>query len=166
MRRHLFIALALTLAAAAPAAAQPEPSASELALVHEFLEVTRTSENLTRTIEALLQGGVGEDMPPGFVDVMREFFAEHFRYKDLEPGFIRMYTDLFTDEELRGLIAFYRTPVGQRMVELTPEIAARTQQITSEVMEAAMPQLMEMMMESMDLEPDEGEKAPPVPRKS
>lgn len=162
-----WMAVAFVLAAAAPAAAQPEPSAGELALVREFLEVTRTSENFTRTMEAMLQSGMGEDLPPEFADVMREFFAEHFRYEELEPGFIRMYTDLFTEEEMRALIAFYRTPVGQRMVELTPEIAARTQQITSELMEEAMPELMELMMESMDMEmTEETEKSPPRPRKS
>ncbi|HEU0301376.1 MAG TPA: DUF2059 domain-containing protein [Longimicrobium sp.] len=165
-----WMVLALTLAAAAPAAAQPEPSATEVALVREFLEVTRTSENLTRTMEAMLQGGMGAEMGPGFADVMREFFAEHLRYEALEPGFIRMYSDLFTEEELRGLIAFYRTPVGQRMAELTPEIAVRTQQITNEVMQEAMPELMELMMESMedmeDMDLDDDDEDPPVRRKS
>lgn len=164
--KKILLALALLVMAAAPAAAQPEPSAGEVQAVREFLQVTRTSEVFSRTLEIMLQdGAMGEEMPEEFGGVMREFFAEHFRYEDLEPGFIRMYTDLFTEQELRDLIAFYRTPTGQRMVELTPEITARTQQLTTELMEEAMPALMEMMMEAFEEEEGEeepqAEKAPP-----
>jgi hypothetical protein len=165
MMKRLILAAALLLCGAAPAAAQEEPTPGELEAVREFLEVSRTRENLTRTMEATLRSGPAEDMPPGFADAMRRFFAEHLRYEDLEPGFIRIYTDLFTEEELRALSAFYRTPVGQRMVELTPELAARTQELTSEVMEEAMPELMELMMEAMEQEV-QAEKAPSAPRKS
>lgn len=162
---RLILAAALALCAAAPAAAQDEPPPGEMQAVREFLEVTRMRENMARTMEATLASGLGEEMPPGFADAMRAFFEEHFQYEDLEPGFIRMYTDLFTEEELRAMIAFYRTPAGQRMVELTPEIARRTQDVTAEIMDDAMPELMDLMMEAMEAELGEG-KAPPAPRKS
>lgn len=168
--KKLILALALLLCAAFPAAAQEEPSPGEMEAVREFLEAMRMREMLPRTIEAVMDGEMmgTEEMPEEFMDVMREFFAEHFRYEDLEPGFIRMYTDLFTEEELRAVTAFYRTPAGQRFVELTPEMTARTQQITSEVMEDAMPALMQLMMERMDLDEEDldAPKASRPPRKS
>lgn len=166
--KKLILAAALVLCAAAPAAAQDEVPPGEQAVIREFLEVTRVRENFMLTIEAMLRGGMGEELGPEFADVMRRFFAEHFRYEDMEPAYIQMYADLFTEQELRDLVAFYRTPVGQRMVELTPDIAARTQQITSEIMEESMPELMQMIMESMgdeDMEMDvEAEKTPPPAR--
>jgi hypothetical protein len=164
--RKLILAAALLLCAAVPATAQDEPSPGEMEAVREFLDVMRMRENMALTMEAMLGNGLGDDMPPGFTDVMRTFFAEHLRYENLEPGFIRMYTDLFTEEELRALVAFYRTPVGQRMVELTPEIAVRTQQITSEIMEEAMPELMELMMRELEDDFGEEKAPPPPPRKS
>ncbi|HEX6039749.1 DUF2059 domain-containing protein [Longimicrobium sp.] len=164
--RKLILALALVLCAALPAAAQPDPSPGEMQAVREFLDAMRMREMLPRTIEAILDSGaMTEELPDDFVEIMREFFAEHFKYEDLEPGFVRMYTDLFTEQELRDMTAFYQTPAGRRLVELTPEISARTQQITGEVMEEAMPALMQLMMERMDLDED-APKAPPARGKS
>lgn len=166
--RKLLWAACLLLCAAVPAAAQEEPSPGEMAAVRELLEVMRMRENMQRTMELMLGGALGEDMPPGFTEAMREFFAEHFRYDDMHEGFVRVYTELFTEEELRAFTAFYRTPAGQRFVELTPEIARRTQEVTAQIMEEAMPDLMRIMMEAMEEEgmPVEAEKAPPVRRKS
>jgi hypothetical protein len=156
--KKLILAVVLLLCAAAPAAAQEEPTPGELQAVRELLEVTRVRDNLLRTIEASMDANpMAEGFPAGFREQMTAFFEEHFRYEDLEPGFIRMYTDLFTEEELRAFTAFYRTPAGQRFVELTPELAGRSQQITMEVMAEALPALMEMMMESMELEEEDEE---------
>ncbi|HEU4885414.1 MAG TPA: DUF2059 domain-containing protein [Longimicrobium sp.] len=150
MKRLLMI-LALVLAAA-PAAAQPEPTPGEVAAVRELLEVSRTRENFIRGMElGLEQGGIGE-MTPEIRAVLREFMDEHFRYDEMEPDFIRMYADAFTEEEIRGLTAFYRTPIGQRVVETLPEIGAASQRIVMERLQSAMPELMQAMMEAMQAE--------------
>lgn len=166
--KKLVLAAALALCAAVPAAAQETSSAGEIQAVREFIEVSRMRDNFARTMELMLEGNMmGEEMPDGFKDVMRQFMAEHFTYEALEPGFIRVYTDLFTEEELRALTAFYRTPAGQRFVELTPELAARTQEFTGEIMQEAMPELMRLIMEQMNLDEDGGAtKAPPARGKS
>lgn len=144
--RSMILALALS---AAPAAAQPEPSASEVAAVRELLEVSRTRENFIRAMElGMEQGGMGE-MTPKIRAVLREFMDEHFRYEEMEPDFIRMYTDMYTEEEIRGLAAFYRTPLGQRMIETLPEISAASQGIVMERLQSAMPELIRRMTEAM-----------------
>lgn len=144
--RSMVLALALF---AAPAAAQPEPSASEVAAVRELLEVSRTRENFIRAMElGMEQGGMGE-MTPQIRAVLSEFMDEHFRYDEMEPDFIRMYTDMYTEEEIRGLSAFYRTPLGQRMIETLPEISATSQRIVMERLQSAMPELIRRMTEAM-----------------
>ena len=147
MKRILMI-LALVVAAV-PAAAQPEPSASEAAAVRELLEVSRTRENFIRAMElGMEQGGMGE-MTPEVRRVLREFMNEHFRFEDMEPEFIQMYSELYTEEEIRGMTAFYRTPLGQRMIETLPELSAASQRIAQERLQAVMPQLIQRLMEAM-----------------
>jgi hypothetical protein len=167
--KTLILAAALLLCAAAPAAAQEAPSPGEMQAVREFLEVTRVRDNFARTVELMLESSMitgDEDLPPGFADLMREFMGEHFTYEVLEPGFVRVYTELFTEEEIRALTAFYRTPAGQRFVELTPELTARTQEVTNEIMQEAMPELMQAIMEMAEEEEGSPRKAPPVRGKS
>jgi hypothetical protein len=153
MKTLLMIVLAL--ACAAPAAAQNEPTPGEAQAVRELLEVSRTRENFIRGMElGLEQGGMGE-MTPAIRNVLREFMDEHFRYEDLEPAFVQVYADAFTEEEIRGLTAFYRTPLGQRVVATLPEITAASQRIVTERLQTAMPQLMQRMMEVMQEEEQE-----------
>ena len=152
MKKLLMLLALAALAGAAPAAAQDEPTAGETAAVRELLEVSRTRENFIRAMElGMEQAGMG-DMTPEVRRVLREFMDEHFRFEDMEPDFIRMYTDLYTEEEIRGMTAFYRTPLGQRMVETLPELSAASQRIAMERLQARMPELMQRLMAAMQEE--------------
>ncbi|HEY0015982.1 MAG TPA: DUF2059 domain-containing protein [Longimicrobium sp.] len=150
--KKLLTMLALALFCAAPAAAQGEPTPGEVAAVRELLEASRTRENFIAAMEmGMEQGGMGE-MTPQIRAVLRAFMDEHFRYEDLEPEFVKVYADAFTEQEIRDLAAFYRTPLGQRVVETLPEITAASQRIAMERLQAAMPQLMQAIMEAMEEE--------------
>lgn len=141
--------LALVLAAT-PAAAQPEPTAGELAAANELLEVSRSRENFIRGMEIGMQmGGMGE-LTPELRAAVREVLDEHFPYEDLAPGMARMYADLYTEEEIRGMIAFYRTPLGQRMIETLPELTAQSQRIAQERLQSAMPVLIQRITEVLE----------------
>jgi hypothetical protein len=158
--KKLLMTLALLLAAAVPAAAQPEPPAGEVAAARDLLEASRTRENFIKAMElGMEQGGMGEQLTPQVRQVLRDFMEEHFRYEDLEPAFIRVYADAFTEQELRDLAAFYRTPLGQRVVETLPEITAASQRIAMERMQEVMPQLMQAVMQAME-EEEQGTPAP------
>jgi hypothetical protein len=158
MKRLLMI-LALMLAAA-PAAAQPEPTPGEVAAVRELLEASRTRENFIRAMElGMEQGGMGE-LTPAMRQALREFMNEHFRYEDLEPDMIRIYTDLYTEEDIRGMTAFYRTPLGERMVATLPELSAATQGVVQQRLQAVMPLLIQRITEVME----EEETSTPTPR--
>jgi len=160
--KKLILAAALLLCAAAPATAQEEPSPSEVEAIREMLEVSRTRENFIRGMELGMEAGGLLELTDELRQVLRDFMDEHFRYEDMEPDFIRVYADLFTEEEIRGLTAFYRSPAGARFVELTPELTSQVQQITMQRMTDAMPELMRRIMEAMEDE----EQAPGTTTKS
>lgn len=157
--KKLSMLLALTLLCAAPAAAQPEPTAGEIAAARDLLAASNTRENFIKAMElGMEQGGMGE-LTPAVRQVLRDFMDEHFRYEDMEPEFIRVYADAFTEQELRDLAAFYRTPLGRRVVETLPEITAASQRIAMERMQNVMPQLMQAIMQAM--QEDEGAATTP-----
>ena len=159
--KRLLMMLVVATCAAVPAAAQPEPTASELAAASELLEVSRSRENFIRGMELGMEmSGMGR-MTPEVRQVLREVMDEHFRYEDLEPGMARLYADLYTEEEIRGMTAFYRTPIGQRMIETLPELTAGSQRIAQERLQAVMPELIQRLTEVMQ----EQQNAPaPKPR--
>ncbi|WP_420129374.1 DUF2059 domain-containing protein [Longimicrobium sp.] len=148
MKIRLMI-LALVVAAA-PAAAQPEPTPGELAAANELLEVSRSRENFIRGMEIGMEmGGMGE-LTPEVRAAVREVLDQHFPYEELQPDMARMYADLYTEEEIRGMIAFYRTPLGQRMIETLPELTAESQRIVQERLQAVMPVLVQRITEVLE----------------
>lgn len=70
-------------------------------------------------------------------------------WKALEPDFITLYASTYTEEELDGIVAFYKSPVGQRMIEKTPELTAKSTQITQQKMSELQPQLSQMVQDFM-----------------
>jgi hypothetical protein len=156
MMKTLILAAVLLACAAVPAAAQEEPSPGEVAAIREMLEVSRTRENFIRGMELGMEAAGMTEMDSRMRKAVRDFMDEHFSYEELEPDFIRAYADQFTEEEIRALTAFYRTPAGARFVERTPELTTAVQQATMGRMMDLMPQLMQRLMEAAE----ESEAAP------
>jgi hypothetical protein len=72
---------------------------------------------------------------------MVAFTKEFMRWEDLRPEYIRMYRDAYTEAELMELIAFYKTPVGRKTLEITPELMKRGTEFSQELMQQHLPEL-------------------------
>ena len=70
-------------------------------------------------------------------------------WKALEPDFISLYASTYTEEELDGILAFYKSPVGQRMIEKTPELTTKSTRITQQKMSELQPVLSQMVQDFM-----------------
>jgi len=70
-------------------------------------------------------------------------------WKALEPDFINLYASTYTEEELDGIVAFYKSPVGQKMIEKTPELTTKSTQITQQKMTELQPVLSQMVQDFM-----------------
>ncbi len=67
-------------------------------------------------------------------------------WESIKPIFVKIYADNFDEAELNGLIAFYKTPVGQTWIEKQPVIQAATMQEMAKMM----PKIQAAIMKSMD----------------
>jgi hypothetical protein len=70
-------------------------------------------------------------------------------WRALEPDFINLYASTYTEEELDGIITFYKSPAGQKMIEKTPELTIKSTQITQQKMAELQPQLNQMVQDFM-----------------
>jgi len=123
--------LALALLSGRPAVAQSQPPAPDtLAAARELVTTARAADHLKTLLPiivqqlkpAIVQGreNVGRDydaLVPQLIEAMRarsEAFAE---------GIALIYARTFTAVELRQVTAFYRSPIGQKVLEKMPMIA-------------------------------------------
>lgn len=146
-----FLALAFGLALSCPAMAQPQtvpaptpipaPQQVQIATPHaeaarELLVVTRTLEpfnqilpNVMRQVSnALTSTNIDIQADPAKRTALEESLREIERGFESErdqlvAGMALLYAARFSEEELRQMIEFFRSPVGQKYVQMTPVIA-------------------------------------------
>ena len=66
-------------------------------------------------------------------------------WKALEPDYVNMYANNFTDEQLDAIIAFYKSPAGVALVDKLPMLTSQAMQIAQLKMAAFQPQLRQML---------------------
>lgn len=88
--------------------------------------------------------GVDQEALAAHQQKMMEEIMSVMNAAELKKDMAKIYTDVFTKEELAAQAAFYLTPGGQSMVEKTPEIQGRLQAVIMPRMQAAMAKTMQM----------------------
>ncbi|MGH7128168.1 MAG: DUF2059 domain-containing protein [Planctomycetaceae bacterium] len=155
MRRLRLAAIILVpLVAAAPAVAQQTPAIAPAheAAVLELFEVMELEEQVRASV-ALLGGAAGDTSgaASAFGETLLAFFEEHMSWDALRPGYVRIYADVYTEAELRELIAFYRTPIGRKTVEVSPRLIRRSAEVGARIMRQHGPELQRLLLEQAQI---------------
>lgn len=150
MRKLLFIAIAtcfLTQANAAPASRES---------VEALLEATKSQTTMESAYPAMeqfirqsMQQAAGatpltpeqmrifDAMPARVMVVMRSEFS----WEKMKPEFIQLYQGTFDQEEIDGLLVFYRSTAGQAFVNKMPTVMQKTMILTQAQMQRLMPKI-------------------------
>lgn len=108
----------------------------------ELVDVLQLEKLAMTTVDVMAQAMSGQGpISPELMDLIVEFTKEGMRWEDLRPDYIRIYRDAYTEAELRELIAFYRSPVGRKTIEMTPELMKRMTEIRQKRMQERLPEL-------------------------
>lgn len=83
---------------------------------------------------------------------------EEMTWAKLEPEFVQIYSATFTQEEIDGQLAFYRTPAGKAVIAKTPQLSERSMTAVQAHMQVLMPRIEETMQAA--LKPAAGASAP------
>ncbi|HWV08870.1 DUF2059 domain-containing protein [Pseudomonas sp. GD03944] len=63
----------------------------------------------------------------------------------IKPDMVKLYTSNFTEAELQELITFYKSPLGQKVLQKMPTLTAESAQLTQTKLEAAVPQVNKLL---------------------
>jgi len=91
----------------------------------------------------------GSEAAESFQDKMFDLMVEEMSWENLKDDYIEVYTEVLAEEELRELINFYKSPIGQRYVEKTPELIMKAMEIGKKHSAQIMPRMQQMMMEQI-----------------
>lgn len=148
MIRQIVIAAALAFTPAALAAQAPAPDAATLSKAREVLTVMHADDLTRKTLASQMQAMVGGfsqrliasgEFPPEmakdpeFQAIMQHFIERlmnavtasfNAKMPELLDKMAGIYARNFTVAEMNDMIAFYRTPTGQAMLEKMPAVSA------------------------------------------
>jgi hypothetical protein len=82
-----------------------------------------------------------------FQQQMFDFVEARVGWKAMEPDYIDLYAQTFTDEELDGIIAFYKSPAGASMLAKTPELTQKALAISQKRVMAVLPEIQKMVQD-------------------
>ena len=133
MKFRLFLAgaLAALILVPAPLAAQtPSPDARKTAVIRQLLDVLHAADLMVGAMEANIPAQRAASsvagIPPVFWDRLLD--AARARRGELLEALVPIYARAYDLPELDALLAFYKSPVGQRVIELQPMLLQESTQ--------------------------------------
>jgi uncharacterized protein len=147
------LVVAVLCVGAAASAADSKPSDESLRRLLAATEAHKLLDAVTAQMEGTMKGFMrqafeGKDLSAeqqrsvdGIQTKMAAAVREQMTWETLEPMYLRIYRDSFTQEEVDGMIAFYESPAGRAVVRKLPLVMQNTM--------AEMQKLMRPVMEKL-----------------
>ena len=84
-------------------------------------------------------------------------------WNKLKPKMVDLYTQTFTEQELKDLVKFYQSPLGKKVLSQMPKVTQQSAQLTQQSLEPAVP-VVNKLLEDMtkELDPNAGKAAVPA----
>jgi hypothetical protein len=167
MVKRILLILALCGAAGyaaenpSPISAAPSTPASDES-IKQLLEVAQSRKLVDSVmkqmdnlmLQTIQQATRGQQIPP---KVQKEidrnqaevtaFLKDLLDWKKLEPMYIRVYQKTFSQQEVDGMIAFYKTPSGQAVIGKMPTVMQNTMEEMQAMMGPVMQKLQKMQQD-------------------
>jgi len=81
------------------------------------------------------------------IDKVMSQLQERLSWSRMKPEFIRLYDDVYSDEEITGILAFYKSAAGQAFVKKMPILITKSMEISQRQMADLMPELQRIVKE-------------------
>ena len=156
----LLLICSLAFAQNGAAQSQSRPTDESLRQLLEITEAKKLVESLSQQVDTVmtaalqqrLQGKVVSPQQQQVIDAMRAKFValmkEELDWSVLEPEYMKLYADSFSQSEIDGLVAFYGTPAGRAVVQKLPLVMQGVMSMTQQRMARLIPKIQQMAAET------------------
>jgi hypothetical protein len=126
---------------------------SKAAKIEELMRITKAESMSTQVagqVRAMMMNqlnaaGVASGKSSAeAAEVMNKLVAqiqERLSWQKLKPDYVKLYAEVFTEEEITGIVAFYKTPIGQAMLQKMPLLMSKTMELVQRQTAGMMPEI-------------------------
>jgi hypothetical protein len=143
------------------AGAAPAETSAAASLAEELITLMKVDENMkqgmemSRTAMLMQTQQMAGHLGAANAEQLR---AHHSRVLDLieaemswdkvKGQYVELYATVFTESELKGLIEFYRSPIGQAFIRKQPELMQKSMELNQRLMMNLQPKMMQLIKDA------------------
>jgi hypothetical protein len=147
----LVLTFALPLVAHADEASHKAKAEQMIVTLHLDRMVNGVMQNALQQSAAITNQRYGGKMTPAATTMLSDFqkkltdvLAPQISWEALKPDYVRMFAETFPEDQLDQMLAFYKTPAGQNLIEKLPPLEQQIGQILQKRVAALQPQVKQM----------------------
>jgi hypothetical protein len=144
---------------------------SHRATAEELLKLLKTDRIMEPLFEQMKlrmdqqfdQLEVSEDKRPllkKYTDKLTNLLRKETGWENIKNDFISVYIETFTEDEIRAISAFYKTPAGQTFIQKMPLLMKKSLEISQKKMPEMIEKMQQITSEMIEEMKDEIEKKP------
>lgn len=138
---------------------------AKTAAIRHLMDITETSklgDNIATYLKTQVHDGVSKAIGPEKVDTFMGTFDQKFAATAADTAvtdaMVPIYAQAFTMEDIQGLIQFYESPLGRRVVKSLPEVVQQSQVAGVQIEQAS---ALKVLREMSDQYPELKQALPP-----
>jgi hypothetical protein len=154
-----WIAVLVVMMAVAPCCARADGAAKQ-AKVHELLvtmHMDHTVDSMMHSIakqlfevpDANRLTPAQQKLTQNFQDRAMKIVSDRVGWKAVEPDYVKLYENTYSEQEIDGMLAFYKSLAGQAMLAKAPQLSAGVMQIVHSHMGDYQPKMQALQDEYM-----------------
>jgi hypothetical protein len=128
--------------------------ASKTAKIEEMMQLThadRMTAQMLDQMKSMVMGQLSKiDMPvearqasDEMQQRLMDIITDRMSWTKNKPTYIRIYSETFSEADIDGILAFYKSPAGQAMIEKMPQLIQKSMAVAQQLM----PEIQRMMAE-------------------
>lgn len=111
-------------------------------LIEELLELSNSKQLIEDSFTSASKIILKDVQDPAKEKAVTDLFNKYYSWEKLSPAFIQIYHEVYSAEDLQQLVAFYKSDVGQKMLNKMPELMDKTMAAIIKINEENMPKMM------------------------
>lgn len=160
-KRWIAVLVVALLSLGVSAQTVDESDAEHRAAAQRLLQVTEAKKMMDQVLDSmdgmLDQSFSSLELNPDGVEAARQaqdemmaWVRDFLAWEELEPMYVELYAKVFTTEEILGIIEFYESPLGQKMLAKMPELMTESMSMMQSRITEKMPELQRRIEQSVE----------------
>jgi uncharacterized protein len=123
--------------------------ASRVAKAQELVQVAKMDQGFKQMLDraqASVKAQTVRQEPAGadkaaIEEKISQILSQQLNWELLKAQYVKVYADTYTEEELEGIVSFYKSPAGQAWFAKSPQVGDKARQVTQQAIQEAQAQI-------------------------